>query len=711
MFKKLQMLSVLVLLQFLAVSINAQKSLIKAERQFELKAFDLAIENAKIALEKKPDCAKCHYVIAESFRMMNENVDASIWYRKMEKFDDLPNEFAFNYGLLLKRMGQYNKAQQYFKKYAEVNPPIGEYFAESCTFAKSELSSELDFELNLYSASSKFTDYAPTFYKNKLVFASFRNDFKRTLEKQNHSIISKNGSQLFIGGLGITGDINSVNFLLHDDEETYDMGPIHYAQNAPICAITRNNFKNGEKQVFSQDLELTLYTATVEADGSFNNKVAYPYNEAGYASGFGTLNENGDIMYFASNRPGGYGGFDLYVTYFKNGEWTYPENLGSTINTEGNEITPSFTNGKLYFSSDFLMGLGGFDVFASNVEVGKWTYPQNMGNGVNSPEDDYYFIKHPAKDSYYLTSNRLGGRGAHDIYLVNAAPMEDEIVRVSFEDVMPAAVNIEDDVITDADPQVQSVKLEENIVDEAIDEKAIADSNGTMIDNSSENTTIDFNKLLPPKAVDLNRSNARAVSLVGAKRVAFGEVITTSSNVYFIQLAALFKTAGNIEDFIPLKRYGSLYKVRHTNATKVKLGYFMDEVQAKEILRKVKSLGYSDAFITYETLNTSRMELVEVAEKTMHSYSNTEFETDETTGVNYKVRLASYEDPIWFETDKVNDLGIIEQWSKDEWTIFVLSGYDSQVEANKARLAAYSRGFTDSEVVLDRDGILEKLPK
>ena len=708
MFKKLQLLSILVLLQLFAVSIIAQKSLIKAERQFELKAFDLAIESAKLALDKKPECSKCHYVIAESFRMMNENVDAAIWYRKMEKFDDLPNEFAFNYGLLLKRMGQYNKAKQYFKKYAEVNPPIGEYFAESCEFAKMELSSELNFELNLYSASSKFTDYAPTFFKNKLVFASFRNDFKRSLEKQNPSLIQNKGSQLFIGGLGVTGDINSVNFLLHDDEETFDMGPIHYAQNAPICAITRNNFKNGEKQVFSQDLELTLYTAQVEADGSFNNKVAYPYNEAGYASGFGTLNEAGNIMYFSSNRPGGYGGFDLYVTYYKNGEWTYPENLGSTINSEGNEITPSFTKGKLYFSSDFLMGLGGFDVFASTVEVGKWTYPQNMGNGVNSPEDDYYFVKHPAKDSYYLTSNRLGGRGAHDIYLVNAAPAEKEVVNVNFEDVMPAAVSIEDDIISDVAPKVQNVKLEENVVDEAIDETEFTKSNKTIVDGSS---VIDFSKLLPPKAVDLNKSNARAVSLVGAKRVAFGEVITTSSNVYFIQLAALFKSAGNIEDFIPLKRYGSIYKVRHTNATKVKLGYFMDEAQAKEILRKVKSLGYSDAFITYETLNTSRMELVEVAEKTMHSYSNTEFETDETTGVNYKVRLASYEDPIWFETEKVSDLGIIEQWSKDEWTIFVLSGYSTQGEANKARLVAHSRGFTDSEVVLDRDGILEKLQK
>ncbi|NNE14957.1 MAG: hypothetical protein HKN51_08255 [Saprospiraceae bacterium] len=709
MFRKLQLLTLLILIQGGLLSpVIGQKSLVKAQRQFELKAFDLAIENAKKALEKEPDCVDCYFVVAESFRMMNENVDAAIWYRKMEQFKNLPNDFAFNYGLLLKRMGQYDKAAKYFNAYAEINPPIGTYFAESCSFAKEKLASSSDFELNLYSASSKFTDYAPTLFKDKLVFASFRDDFKRSLDKKNKSLIQNKGSQLFIGGLGLTGDVNSVNFLLHEDEETFDSGPVHYASDAPICAITRNNFKNGEKHVFSKDLELTLFTANVEPDGSFNNKKPYPFNEAGYASGFGALNETGNIMYFASNRPGGLGGFDLYVTYYKNGEWTYPENLGSPINTEGNEITPFYIDGSIYYSSDFLMGLGGFDVFKSVVKNGAWTFPENMGNGVNSPEDDYYLIKQPQKESYYLTSNRLGGRGAHDIYLVHKAPIKDEVVTVDFEDVAPAPVSLEEDIVQNENPKVQSVKLEEDIIDADMDEEAIAK---TYVDvpNEKSSELIDFNKLLPPKAVDLNKSNARTVSLVGAKRVAFGEVIKNHSNVYFIQLAALFKSAGNIEDFIPLKRYGSLYKVKHTNATKVKLGYFMDESQAKEVLRKVKSLGYSDAFITYETLNTSRMELVTVSEKTKHSYSNAGFTTEETTGVNYKIRLASYEDPIWFDVDKVNDLGIIEQWSKGEWTIFVLSGYGSQEEAEKVKNSAYKRGFTDAEVVLDRNGILEKL--
>ena len=159
-----------------------QKSLIKAERQFELKAFELAIENAKKALEKNPECIQCQYIIAESFRMMNENVDAARWYSKMESANDLPEDFSFNYGLLLKRMGEYKKAQKYFDQYKNVDPVKAELYERSCDFAITSLSSEKEFEVNLYAPSSKNTDFGPTIFGNKVVFCSFRTDFQRGLD-------------------------------------------------------------------------------------------------------------------------------------------------------------------------------------------------------------------------------------------------------------------------------------------------------------------------------------------------------------------------------------------------------------------------------------------------------------------------------------------------------------------------------------------------
>jgi len=354
-----------------------------------------------------------------------------------------------------------------------------------------------------------------------------------------------------------------------------------------------------------------------------------------------------------------------------------------------------------------------------------------MGNGINSPEDDFYFIKHPEKSSYYLTSNRLGGRGSYDIYLVHKGETNQPVVEMTYEEVVPAEVNIDNDLVdvNAKEAIVQTVSFDED--SESIDNEILA--NEAIIENSevsnnqpdvemaeesvepvaitkSENSDlINFNELLPPKAVDINSYNSRSISLAGAKRISFGEVIIRSNaNVYFIQLAALFTSSGNTDAFIPLRQYGSIYKIKQAKAIKVKLGYFHDESQAKSILNEVRKMGYNDAFITFETLNTGQLELIEVSEKTVQNYAMNGFPTDETTGVNFKVRLASYEDPIWFDANSVKDIGIIEQWSKDQWTIFILGGYNSLDQAEKAKLIAQNRGFRDAEIVLDRNGILER---
>ena len=725
-------ISLTALILICSFGLYGQKHLAKAERQYELKAFDLAIENAKKAIEKDPQCVSCHRLVAESFRMMNNHVDAAIWYRKMERFGNLPSDYALNYGMLLKRMGQFQKAKRYFIEYKIVDQELGTHFAQSCDFAIAALSEERDFELNLFGTSSKQTDFGPAIYKDKIVFSSFRSDFKRNLSATATTSFDDHKCQFFISQNASKSSVDDMQYLLKDNEETYDMGPIHYASAAPICAVTRHNFKDGEKQIFSQDLELSLHLAEVELDGSFRNLVPFPYNEVGYATGFGTLNAKGNILYFSSNRPGGHGGFDIYVSYFKNGKWTQPANLGPQINTQGNEITPFFDGEKLFYSSDFTTGIGGFDVFTTSVVDGAWKTPLNMGNGVNSPEDDYYFVKHPQKESYYLTSNRLGGRGLHDIYLVHKIQKEEIHLEYTQNESIPRAINLESDLVAEkTQPTKRKVNLTEPVKSSTVKEsKPVTDPTTTrstskdkatheprtkptisteeILPTESEASVIDFNELLPPKAMDLNLSNAKTVSLVGAKRIAYGEVITEGSNVYFIQLAALFRNEAKVGQFAPLSEYGSLYRVKQANATKIKLGYFHDEYQAKEVLRQVKARGHQDAFITYEALNPDRLQLVTVADEKNVGHDGHHYNAN-SQGETYKVRLASYEDPIWFDVNKVNDIGVIEQWSKGGWTIFVMSGYKSLEEAEMAKVAATERGFADAAVVVDRNGILEKL--
>ncbi len=128
------------------------------------------------------------------------------------------------------------------------------------------------------------------------------------------------------------------------------------------------------------------------------------------------VQQNGqEILYFASNRDGGRGGMDIWYAArdmgTDNNDFTFPINLGATINTLGDEITPfySMDQGALYFASNGLVSIGGFDIFKSRGEETTWSPAENAGMPINSPADDYFYIKNPNGASAFVVSNRVFG--------------------------------------------------------------------------------------------------------------------------------------------------------------------------------------------------------------------------------------------------------------------------------------------------------------
>lgn len=133
-----------------------------------------------------------------------------------------------------------------------------------------------------------------------------------------------------------------------------------------------------------------------------------------------SINSEGNCIYFVSDRKGGYGGYDIYVTKKDDkGEWGSPENLGPTINTKGNEKTPFIHTDSqtLYYASDGLPGLGGYDIFFSKIkENNKWSKPINIGYPINSKDDDAgLFVSTDGRFGYFA-SNKLNGKGGWDLY-------------------------------------------------------------------------------------------------------------------------------------------------------------------------------------------------------------------------------------------------------------------------------------------------------
>lgn len=165
--------------------------------------------------------------------------------------------------------------------------------------------------------------------------------------------------------------------------------------------------------IYMSLLEGNTWSSPVKLDGGINT----PYWE-----GSVSLSSDERTLYFSSERPGGYGGKDLYkARMLPDGTWGEVENLGSRINTKYDEDAPFIhPDGSLFtFSSNGPGSMGGFDIFSCNLKKGEWTDPVNMGFPVNGVSDDiYYFLSADGERGFY-SSGKPGGKGRQDLYVVS----------------------------------------------------------------------------------------------------------------------------------------------------------------------------------------------------------------------------------------------------------------------------------------------------
>ncbi len=167
-----------------------------------------------------------------------------------------------------------------------------------------------------------------------------------------------------------------------------------------------------------------IYYSTESSNGDWSKPEPIPgrINSAGFSEQSVSIGADGQFMLFASNRPGGYGGFDIYGCYKEDGEWKRPFNMGPEINTKYDEDGPFIAKDgvTIYFSSKGQKGFGGFDVFKTsyNDASEKWNKPENLGYPVNTVDDEVYFYPTADGKRGYLASVREEGQGFTDIYMV-----------------------------------------------------------------------------------------------------------------------------------------------------------------------------------------------------------------------------------------------------------------------------------------------------
>lgn len=255
-------------------------------------------------------------------------------------------------------------------------------------------------------------EFCPSVYENGLVYVS---------RYKNGPIDPKTGEtyfELFYAEMDPNGMPGKPSSFSTEINSAYHEGPVSFNRSGDLIFFTRTNTRNGVRQSDGKGrTQLKIYQAE-RGPFDWQNIQELSFNSDDYSCMHPALSPNEEKLFFASNRPGGFGGMDLYFVEWSKGKWGRPINLGPEVNTNKNEAFPFFhESGILFFSSDGHKGEGGLDLFMIDMGGRQWSPVYNLGVPFNSPEDDLGLVILPDGHSGYFSSSRSGGFGQDDIYM------------------------------------------------------------------------------------------------------------------------------------------------------------------------------------------------------------------------------------------------------------------------------------------------------
>lgn len=370
---------------------------------------------------------KYEQIIAKGFAPDSLRRNLAISYfklSKMEKSEILFHDLISNQQAITMDYYYYAQSLKYNQKYKEADEWIAKYHKLKKEDTRGELQYEAApvimellgeerYKIKRSYFNSEYSDFGAVILDDQIIFTSARRD--QAVIKYEYSW--KEDPYLDIYMVPIEKPLvpKGAKLLTRGINSRYHDGPICYSPDGQEVFVTRSNFSLGlPKHSQNKENHFMLYYAG-RKDMRWDKLVELPFNSPEYSCGHPSLSKDGETLYFASDKPGGYGASDIYLARRTETGWSEPENLGSDINTEGDEMFPFISSdGELYFSSNGHLGLGGLDIFMAAQSQNSYTI-LNMGHPLNSSSDDFSFYLYTARDGYFA-SNRSGGSGDDDIY-------------------------------------------------------------------------------------------------------------------------------------------------------------------------------------------------------------------------------------------------------------------------------------------------------
>jgi outer membrane protein OmpA-like peptidoglycan-associated protein/tetratricopeptide (TPR) repeat protein len=403
--------------------------------------------------EKQPQAKReLSFKMGESYRRLLNYSEAKKWYTIALNLGYTEPDVYLHLSEMTLGLEDFDLAINYINRYIELNPDneLGKKLRQSAYFAKENYSTETIFEVSNEAGINNpgqqwgagFMENVPVYYQDQ---AKVDEQFDIDIRLRNNNIfywvwmsrtlkdkIVFSSTQPYDGSAtsGYSniyqatfnrrkGDWDKARLLSGGINSNYYDGFLSYDKKNEMAYFMNSGGTDGNRATSD------IYTVKHETQtDTWGTPVIFPINNDAYNIGYPSISDDGKTLYFASDMPGGYGGYDIYKTLRDDeGNWGQPINLGPVINTPFNESYPFIAGNVLYISSYGHPGFGGFDVFYCIIdEEGNYTTPHNIGVPVNSSADDFGFIIDDDYTRGFFSSNRPGGSGEDDLYSFRVVP-------------------------------------------------------------------------------------------------------------------------------------------------------------------------------------------------------------------------------------------------------------------------------------------------
>jgi len=364
-----------------------------------------------------------NFRIAECYRHLDNYKAAEPWFAKVVKTDKASYPLSsYHYAICLRALAKYEEAEKQFSSFLEEYKTDDDYSKKAKTelanlkfiIAQMKSKEQKLYQVNKLPDNVNTTNHgqntAPFISDKKLYFTSSRPDTV-LVKKQK---IAKFQNKLFVA----TGSAaERVPFPLSKDVH---QGAFSFTPDGKTVFFTKWEMNDMEAKSAS------IYTSSIGADGNWvePTKVVGDVNVEGFASKQSMVTLDGKYLLYASNKPGGQGGLDLWYAPLADGKVGTSLNFGTPINTPANEKSPFYhvPSKQLVFANEGRVGMGGYDLFSSKGTIGgTWTEPQNLGYPVNSQKNEEYFFGDNDKfllKNFYISSDR-GSDCCLELYAAN----------------------------------------------------------------------------------------------------------------------------------------------------------------------------------------------------------------------------------------------------------------------------------------------------